>query len=216
MQVLNANMTITQVKMYRHLSRSVGWGPIPDDVKSAFKDGIFKIIEIPAGTKMWKMSAYNYNGNKVSPWWAPVNPFMEDKIGVRGRLKEARFNGISAQHYVRIASAVRYDWNKLDQYQQISLKNPVKGLWGQFAPQPNISPDKLDEQLGELLKQCPHIPTILGGMGAWQFWIPNLTDQWVQHEISTENEPEWLKFLAILEQEMPAPYVWESSEWVEP
>jgi len=189
-----------------------GWGKWPEDVVSAFKDRQFEVVTVPANMKLWKMTAWPVNLKRVTPWWAAVNPWKEDKLGVRGRLKEAALNGVSANHYVRIAAAVRYDWNTLGQYQQISLRQPVKGIWGQFAPQPNISQNERLGKLGELLKQCPHIPRVLGGMGAWQLYIPNLKGEHIDVEISTDKEAEWLSFLAI---RLPDAHDW-SSAWSDP
>ena len=162
---------------------------IPGYVKEAFKDGKFEIITIPAGTGLYKLSQYpivnESRGNSVSPWWSPVRPFREDKLGAVGRYQEAELNGVSFEAMVRFASAVRVDWNGLDNYQEISLTKDVEAVWGQFQPQPAYSPAEKGKKVEQMIKNIEakikiqekghYVPEILGGIEAYQFWIPNLT-----------------------------------------
>ena len=202
MTTLNENMTIHQVRMVRKRNGPQSWGPIPDEIKNAFLYRNYRIETVKAGTKLWKMTQYDFNTNRVTPWWSPVMPYKDDLKGVRGNLREAAYNGVSAITYVRIAAAVRFDWNRLTMLQQITLKQDAKGLWGQFAPQPNLSPDKRT-QYNELIKESPHIPNMVGGLGAWQFWIPNLTGESAKHDFSERNEDAWVRRLGVI---LPKPH----------
>ena len=162
---------------------------VPDYVKQAFKGGQFEIIKVPAGTGLYKLSQYpivnTSRSNSVSPWWSPVRPFREDKLGAVGRYQEAELNGISFEAMVRFASAVRVDWNGLDNYQEISLTKEVEAVWGQFEPQPAYSPAEKGQKVSQMIKNIEakikiqekghYVPEILGGIEAYQFWIPNLT-----------------------------------------
>jgi hypothetical protein len=111
---------------------SLSANDVPNYVKQAFKDGEINIITVPAGTALYKLSQYNIvnekRGDSVSPWWSPVKPFREDKLGALGRYREAKLNKVSFEAMVRFASAVRADWNGLDNYQEISLKEATKAV----------------------------------------------------------------------------------------
>ena len=161
---------------------------VPDYVKKAFKDGKFSIIAVPAGTALYKLSQYPVVNEKrndsVSPWWSPVKAFKEDRLGAIGRYQEAKLNGISFEAMVRFASAVRVDWNGLDNYQEITLTDSTMAVWGQFEPQPAYSPLEKGNRVKQMVKNIEakakiqekghYVPEFLGGIEAYQFWIPNL------------------------------------------
>ena len=163
---------------------------VPDYVKKAFQGEQYEVLNIPAGTSLYKLSQYPLVNEKrndsVSPWWSPVHPYREDKLGALGRYREAELNGISFEAMVRFASAVRGDWNGLDNYQEISLTKDAEGIWGQFEPQPAFSsPAEAENRVKQMVANIEakakidqkghYVPEILGGIEAYQFWIPNLS-----------------------------------------
>ncbi len=109
-------------------------------VQEAFLNKSATVVTLAVGTKLFKLSSYAVReGSRgtLSPWWSPVLPFKEDKLGARGRYLEAKLNQVSMREMVRFASAIRVDWNDIAEYQEIKLKESAKCYWGQFAPQPS-------------------------------------------------------------------------------
>jgi len=67
-----------------------------------------RVVTVPAGTLLFKMTkgvaaAGQYG---VTPWWSSVKPFLEDKDGALGRLRQAQANGIDMTAMVRFMSCV--------------------------------------------------------------------------------------------------------------
>ncbi len=160
------------------------------------------VVEVPAGQKIWKLSSYPVKKGRtgyLSPWWSSVTPFKEDTLGARGRYLEAVANSVTLQAMVRFASAIRIDWNDIAEYQEVELKEGAKCFWGQFQPQPSATPvfagaqankSVLDMSFAELNKATDqmvknaaarkrvkdYVPDTLGGIEAWQMYIPNLAE----------------------------------------
>jgi hypothetical protein len=172
---------------------------VPEDVQSAFLDFMYRVVDVPAGTELYKLSSYGLRLNQgpdagLSAWWSTVRPFRDDTVGMRGRYLEAALNQIPFAQMVRFASAVRGDWNALGEYQEIMLLEPARGLWGQYTPQPIWSPSIRDQDAvmaaqSDLNQSIGNLPGTLGGNDAWQLWIPNLTinDVEVRHTIAVDN-----------------------------
>ena len=172
----------------------------PGYVQEAFLNGKAAVVTLDAGTQLFKLSSYPVRegwSGFLSPWWSPVVPFREDKLGARGRYMEARLNQVSMREMVRFASAIRIDWNDIEEYQQIRLKESAKCYWGQFAPQPartrSVSADfdpltasfaALNAATTQMVKNATkrkrlkdmgvYVPDTLGGIEAWQFYVPGL------------------------------------------
>ena len=160
---------------------------IPKDVREAFlldKDmSRCRIKEVPNGSYLWKFTQYGgFNKHDgLSPWWCPVQQLPgEDNESLLEVLHNAQANGVDPAVYIRLISAVTYHWNALTSLQVIRVRESAKGLWGQFTPQPLRGPD-VPVVLPE---EVSHLPDMLGGAGAWQFWIPNLN----KHNSSIEFE----------------------------
>ena len=146
-----------------------------------FRTDSIRVVIPSAGMRLFKLTSYGaFDGGATdprnpgrtprlgnqSPWWPPVRPFLEDKLGAVGRLKEAELNGLSMKDMVRLASCVKYNWNGLDNYVEITLRRPAKAYWGLFAPM---------NQNDDLSISNPNFPAQLGGLDdAWQLYIPNL------------------------------------------
>lgn len=172
---------------------------VNENVQSAFLNFMYTVEEVPAGMELYKLSSFGLpvDGNPaggLSAWWSSVRPFKNDTVGMRGRYLEAKANQIPFTQMVRFASAVRGDWNALDEYQEIMLLEPARGLWGKYTPQPIWSPDITDKGAisaaqSDLNNSIGNLPGTLGGIDAWQLWIPNITanDVEVRHTIATNN-----------------------------
>ena len=158
--------------------------------RAAFLDEKARVVRLKAKTRLFKLSSYETKENAagyLSPWWSVVEPFMEDDLGARGRYLEAKLNGVTMQEMVRFASAVRIDWNDIEEYQEILLNQETKGFWGLFAPQPKETPDggNLDQVAKNQTKRARldqmgvYVPDVLGGIEAWQLFVPNLKKEHV-------------------------------------
>ena len=162
----------------------------------------FRVVAVPRGTQLFKMTkgaAEAWNG-KVSPWWSAVKPFLDDKEGALGRFQQAKRQNVDMTAMVRFMSCVCLDWNDLDNYVQVELLDDARVFFGTFNPMPKFSqeiwkPDwnnKNDEGSGvktiakvKLMqlkeKQAGFkVPDVLGGLEAWQMFIPNLTDAHIE------------------------------------
>jgi hypothetical protein len=113
---------------------------LPADCQPYFQDKTWRVVVIPRGTRLWKLSQYSipkvgdldWQGNKatVSQWWANVYSFQEDTMGIHARIEEAKLNLVSFQDYIRFTAAVRIDWNLLTKYQEITLADDCMAFWG--------------------------------------------------------------------------------------
>jgi hypothetical protein len=158
-----------------------------------------RVVTVPAKTLLFKMTkgAAAAGQYGVTPWWSAVKPFLEDKEGALGRFQQAKSNGIDMTAMVRFMSCVCLDWNDLDNYVQVELVEEARVFWGTFNPMPKFSQEiwKADwanpnedgsgvkamqkvklMQLKE--KQAGfEVPDVLGGLEAWQMYIPNLKEE---------------------------------------
>jgi hypothetical protein len=120
----------------------------------------------------------------LSHWWSPVFPYRQDQLGAIGRYKEAQANNVSMREMVRFAAAVSLDWNDLDNYQEVVTLDQIKCFWGTHSPQPRLSGNAANggqAALNLAAQRGVYVPDTLGGIDtAWQFWIPNLTIQYVE------------------------------------
>jgi hypothetical protein len=201
---------------------------LPEDKKEFFLGKKFRIVTIPAGFPLWKLSSFKGSedtvapigpeteaesnpktGKFITPWWANVGPFEEDKRGARNRFEQAKLKGIRIQDEVRIANAVRIDWNGLSDYQEVVLTEPCKAFWGQFEPvNTHLTYKKLREEnakakpkyqlttteltqklnkannaLAEIRNNYLDFPDMLGGVpDAWQFYIPYLSKHYLKKQ----------------------------------
>ena len=170
---------------------------VPVDVQRAFLDCMYTVVTVPAGTELYKLTSFGLPQGPqdiISPWWSTVRPFRQDTVGMRGRYLEANLNQIPFAQMVRFASAVRGDWNALDNYLEIMLLEPARGLWGQYAPQPIWSPTMQNRAAitaaqSDLNQSVGNLPGTLGGNDAWQLWIPNIAvnDIEIRHTIAVNN-----------------------------
>jgi hypothetical protein len=149
----------------------------------------WRIETLPAGMQLFKLTKGDAPETQygVSPWWSAVKPFREDDEGAIGRYFQAQLNGISMSAMVRYMSAVRIDWNDLDNYVQVELLTPAKAFWGTFAPQPKWSPESYD--LGDIRARKENekkvsgnaiLPDVLGALEAWQLFVPNLRNEHIK------------------------------------
>jgi hypothetical protein len=149
----------------------------------------WRIETLTAGMLLFKLTKGEAPETQygVTPWWSVVRPWKEDEEGALGRYQQAVLNGIDMSAMVRFMSAVRIDWNDLDNYVQVELLTDAKAFWGTYAPQPKWSDpnysladirgrkDKAVAVSGNVV-----LPDILGGLEAWQLYIPNLKDEHIK------------------------------------
>ncbi|HEV2609623.1 MAG TPA: hypothetical protein VGU61_05090 [Noviherbaspirillum sp.] len=173
----------------------------PAYIQEAFLNGKARVVSLKSGMKLFKLSSYTVQEGRngfLSPWWSAVDPFEEDKLGARGRYLEAKANSVSMREMVRFASAIRIDWNDIEEYQEIALQDGAKAYWGGFAPQPAatkvdsskfsldspMSVKDMNAMVGQMVTNATkrkrlkdmgvYVPDTLGGIEAWQLYIPNL------------------------------------------
>ena len=118
---------------------------VPDRSKSGFKDQIWKKITLPAGTKIFRLDKEEAAESKeygVTPWWSFVDPCMEDKEGAKGRYEQAVLNGLDMSCMVRYMSAVRLEWNDLNNYVEVMTCCELTAFCGEFAPMSLSNVDK--------------------------------------------------------------------------
>ncbi len=215
------------------LNANITEADLPARYQPFFLNGKAKLVTIPANFPLWKLSSYMGSESTVgdigpqtqdelttpgkrkfiTPWWANINPFGEDQLGARHRFKQAKAKGRRFQDEVRIANAVRIDWNGLSHYQEVVLTEPCRAFWGQFEPvntkltykvlrdenatakpehqkstaQLTMALNRANNALAELRKICPDMPDMLGGVpDAWQFYIPNLSKYDLQEQATID------------------------------
>lgn len=162
-----------------------------------FADSKYRVVIIPRGMRLWKLTQYaipkrgemSWNGEKaiVSPWWANVYPFQEDRRGIHARIEEAKLNKVGFKDYMRFVAAVRIDWNMLSNYQEITLSDDCLAFWGLFGPTGVLSAasEVADRSRPNweaarnvhlpAVQQRIELPSLLGGLDdAFQFYIPGV------------------------------------------
>jgi len=154
------------------------------------------VVTLPRGMELFKLTAGEGQANargQVSPWWASVKPFREDKQGAIGRYEAAKRQGVDLSVVTRIIAAVCIEWNDLDNYVQIKLTDDTMAFWGTHAPmpkfsdvewagnswkgwQPGIQAFLARQALEKRVSNGAALPDVLEAGEAWQLYIPNLTD----------------------------------------
>jgi hypothetical protein len=199
MEYVNAGLMYSDFKVGK--SR-FGWSMRPSDV-SAFPtrpDGKpdVRVVTLSGGFRLFKWTAGASPESAaygVTPWWSPVAPYREDKDGAVGRFQQAKQQKTDMSSMVRFMSAVCIDWNDLDNYIEVAIRQGVQvcAFWGKFAPQYKIA----GLAVGPLTKEHTErearvggvMPYELGGTdakfnptgrSAWQFYIPGLWDKHIQ------------------------------------
>ena len=181
------NATFTNGSFFTELS--------PDE-RAGFKPGSWRLVTVPAGTKLFKLNDKGlvnpFNG-KVTPWWSPIEPFLDDKKGALATYQDAIDQNMDMSQIVRHLSSVCIDWNELTEFQQIRLNEPAKAFWGTFNPMPKFSnaPWKVFARDGNpdskatlaKVKKMNSIEKkdglrkkakVEGHRDSWQLYIPNL------------------------------------------
>ena len=158
------------------------------DVRVVTLSGGFRLFKCTSGTSP------EHKERGVTPWWSPVLPYREDDEGAAGRYQQAKLNKIDMSSMVRYMSAVCIDWNDLDNYIEVTVRQGVQvcAFWGRFAPQykfgglatgpltQNQSEWETRVSAGGRDAQSAVLPHALGGLDAWQFYIPGLWDRHIQ------------------------------------
>ncbi|WP_043363154.1 hypothetical protein [Belnapia sp. F-4-1] len=146
----------------------------------------WRIETLPKGMLLFKLTKGEAEEGQygVTAWWSAVKPFKEDYEGALGRYQQAKLNGIDMSAMVRFMSAVRIDWNDLDNYVQVELLDDARAFWGTYTPQPKWSEPKYNlKDIRERKAKEREVAggavmfDVLGGLEAWQLYIPNLRDK---------------------------------------
>lgn len=69
----------------------------------------YSVVCLPRGMELFKLTVGEGQANArgmVSPWWASVRPFREDKQGAIGRFNAAKQQGVDLSVVTRIMAAV--------------------------------------------------------------------------------------------------------------
>ncbi len=163
----------------------VDFGNLPASHQSAFLVSSVRVETLPRNFMLFKLTAGKAQATQwgISPWWSPVKPFKEDYEGALGRYQQAKLNGIDMSAMVRFMSAVCIDWNDLDNFVQIKLKDECRAFWGLFAPQKKFSatPTTASGRAAARAKEYQvsngaELPPDLGVLEAWQLYVPNLKE----------------------------------------
>jgi hypothetical protein len=146
----------------------------------------YRVEQLPKGMLLFKLTKGAAAADPIygiTPWWSAVKPFREDDEGALGRYQQAKLNGIDMSAMVRFMSAVCLDWNDLDNYVQVELLDDARGFWGTYNPMPkHSSPDYSIKGIKARALQEARVaagavfPDVLGGLEAWQLFIPNLKE----------------------------------------
>jgi hypothetical protein len=158
---------------------------LPPEHASAFY-GKVRNVQLKSGMQLYKFTSYGMKNpaGVITPWWSPVLPFELDP-GLQARLDLAAHLHVHASDLTRSFAAVSEDWNTLESILVVRLQRFVHALWGQVAAQPRQQAD---------FRKGKETPKIQRGAGiavgdwvlnirthnlpgkAWQFYLPNLTD----------------------------------------
>jgi hypothetical protein len=171
------NADLTRAKMKQHIRNAFGNEPELVTLPPQFR--LFKLTQHPL------IDPGKDIDQKLSHWWSPVEPYLEDKLGALGRWKEAQLNEGTMREMVRFAAAVSLDWNDLTNYLEVVTLDHIQCFWGTHSPQPAISdnpdPAKCQHALEVFDQRGVYVPDTLGGIDtAYQFWIPDLTIEYVE------------------------------------
>lgn len=113
---------------------------LPKSHQAGFAPGSWRVVTVPAGTKLFKLSQFDITSKwGTTPWWSPVDPFLDDKFGIRATYEKASADGQTLAQVIRHLSSVCIDWNELTKFQQIRLRVDAKAFWGTFNPMPKFS-----------------------------------------------------------------------------
>ena len=145
-------------------------------------------------------------------------PMNQQSEGLKEAMENAIFNGIPLDMYARIASCVKLEFNTLDNLQMCELRQPAYALWGKFRPLPltslynrNVTEGRNGRPVyGDTEETTPgvvrrktqimqqmhrggyqqHGDHMLGGLEAYQLWIPSLKGRHLTspHNIPANNE----------------------------
>jgi hypothetical protein len=170
---------------------------LPDRAKSGFKGELARKITLLPGTKIFRLDNEDAPSGTygISGWWSLVSPYMEDTEGAKGRYEQAVLNGLDMSCMVRYMSAVKLEWNNLNNYVEVTTSCELTAFFGKFEPMALSSKDKADYiNFLNLLKSrdgnySSMSETFFGGktrrggllglLEGWQLFIPNLKNEYL-------------------------------------
>lgn len=153
--------------------------------------GLVRNVKLEWHTEIYKFTSGGLKGlnNRISPWWNPVLPYEFDP-GLEARLNLARRLGVHPSDLTRSFAAVSEEFNQLQFILRARLKRAVHALWGQCASMPRqggpiaagneIPPEQQGRGIAAGGGRTIHIRSQMLPGKAWQFYIPNLTDDQIE------------------------------------
>ena len=154
------------------LNESLRFRDVDPIVKRAFLRAPEK-IQLYASVQLYKWTNRPLLGRQgISPWWSFVEStrLPNGTIAEGFRVSEERAARLGRMHrdYAKVRAAISGEFhNSMTDLLVIRLNEPVWGFAGQAAGQPEFAKDHVGLQ---------HV-FLIGG--AWQVWIPNLTERHV-------------------------------------
>lgn len=137
---------------------------LPTQAQAAFIGRRATKNEFTVGARFYKFTGNRLfgSGRRVSPWWSGVAPLESGDPGLAETLRRAQRLGVVAKDFARARSAVTREWNSLENLIVVRLLRPVCGFVGRCASQP--------------YSERPSQGNVVWIGGAWQAYIPNLTE----------------------------------------
>ena len=169
-----------------------------DDPADDTSRRIVRVVTLAKGTQIFKLSqwAEKLTRDTLSSWWSAARPFEENDLGAREVFETAMINGVSMRELVRFISAVKLNWNLLDFYIEARLAVDIEAFWGQFDPKTSddggtkgatVTAEPAPGGANDMVHydSAPdgddvYLPNVLGGFGAWQFYIPNFSKAFIE------------------------------------
>jgi hypothetical protein len=120
---------------------------------------------LPTGHELDKFTDYSlFNPDgAVTPWWFSVEPLEARDPGLEETLDRAQRLGVLPSELMQARGAVTRQWNSMKGFLRVRLLVPVFGFAGRCASQ------RYDES--------PAFANVAFIGGAWQLYIPNLTQK---------------------------------------
>lgn len=156
------------------LNEKLRFADIPADHQAAFLKNKAEKRRFEPGTLLYKFTGRPLvdERGRVSPWWSGVRPLNKDDPGRDGAIERSARLGVAPRNFARARSAVTFQWNTLRGLIEVRLKKRAWGFVGRCSSQ------RYDER--------PEFSNVVWIGGAWQIYLPNLTEAEVELSPATK------------------------------
>ena len=135
-----------------------------NEAKATFRGGVAAKRRLEPGHRLYKYSENPLLGGKqITEFWSSVVPIDPRDPGLTQYKQRAATVGTDPNQFARARAAVTKHWNQMTHLLIAEIRLPVFAFVGQTS--------------GQLLEQSDEKVFLIGG--AWQLWIPGLTDKYV-------------------------------------